>query len=409
MKTADWLKMAYVVFTLCVATAVTSMAQSYAVLHSFAGPPNDGAYSWAALAFDGEGNLYGTTIEGGIHPGCGVVFRVDPAGSETVLYNFASGADGCYPEAGVVLDVANNIYGTTALGGAVNGCEYGANGCGVVFKLNSTGAETVLHAFGEGTDGVQPLGRLVRDSSGNLYGTTWAGGADNRGTVFGLSADGTETMLYSFGSEGTDGTHPVAGLIRNAAGSLYGTTVWGGGAGCLSDSGCGTVFEVTASGTGRTWYNLTGAADGGNPFSTLVRDSVGNLYGTTVYGGDLSCGEGLGCGTVFKVDPAGNETVLYSFTDLDGDGANPYAGLVKDSAGNLYGTTINGGDGECDGGCGTVFEVTATGEETVLHSFRWRSGAYPEGGLLRDRAGNLYGTTYMGGAFGYGVVYRVTP
>src|SRR5271157_830687 len=235
-----------------------------------------------------------------------------------------------------------------------------------------TYTESVLHSFPGSPDGANPYAGLVRDAQGNLYGTTVNGGAQAKGTVFKVDATGNETVLYSFTGAGGDGASPTGLLVRDAQGNLYGTTVFGGA------SGKGTVFKVDATGNETVLYSVTGAGgDGANPEAGVVQDAQGNLYGTTAYGGAGNCSNGsfYGCGAVFKVDTTGNETVLYSFTGTGGDGAEP-AGLVRDGQGNLYGTTSAGGDLACraPAGCGTVFKVDTTGNETVLYSFTGTGG-----------------------------------
>jgi uncharacterized repeat protein (TIGR03803 family) len=358
------------------------------VLYAFTAG-NDGGYPYGSVIPDGAGNFYGTALNYGITASggiaFGVVYKLDAAtGQETVLYGFTGGADGAYPTAGVIRDAAGNLYGTTSAGGAAN--------AGVVFKLDAaTGQETVLHSFTGGTDGGYPEGGVILDSAGDLFGTTAGGGAHGEGVVFMLDAAGHETVLHSF--NGADGDDPQAGVIRDAAGNLYGTTYFGGAA------GAGTVFKLDAAGKEAVLYSFTGGADGGNPQAGVIRDAAGNLYGTTLYGG------GAGAGVVFKLDGAGNETVVYSFTTA-ADGANPYAGLIADPAGNLYGTTEYGGIG-----LGVVFEVNTAGQESVLYSFalgaNGAEGAEPRGTLARDSDGNLFGATSNGGAADTGVVFSL--
>jgi uncharacterized repeat protein (TIGR03803 family) len=312
------------------------------VLHSFAGYPTDGSDpSYAGLVRDDDGNLYGTTRFGGTYDN-GTVFKVDRGGKETVLYSFTGNADGANPTAGLVLGKAGNLYGTTSSGGDLS-C---GGGCGVVFKLDRTGTETVLHAFTGGADGANPFAGLVRDQAGNFYGSTINGGAPCGycGVVFKLDPTGAETVLYAFTGL-ADGLVP-SDVVLDGAGNLYGTTTFAGDA-CF----CGVVFKLDPTGNQTVLYSFTGGTDGGFPVAGLIRDTAGNLYGTTLGGGDPICG----CGVVFKVDPAGNETVLYTFTG-GADGASPYADLVQDRAGNLYGTATNGGDLSC--GCGVVFKLT---------------------------------------------------
>jgi uncharacterized repeat protein (TIGR03803 family) len=265
-----------------------------------------------------------------------VVFEVDTTGKETVLHTFRPGRskDGSYPTGGLVRDAKGNLYGATSAGGAT--------GNGTVFKLDKTGKETVLYSFcpmKNCADGASPNGDLVRDPSGNLYGTTTTGGYYSYGVVFKVSETGKETVLYTF-TGGADGGEPAAGLVRDAAGNLYGTTP-------ESSPGAGVVFKVSETGKETVLYTFTGGADGSIPRARLVRDSAGNLYGTTFYGGSHY-------GVVFKLDTTGKETVLYTFTG-GADGRNPEAGLVRDAAGSLYGTTVLGGFSY---GYGVVFELT---------------------------------------------------
>jgi uncharacterized repeat protein (TIGR03803 family) len=293
----------------------------------------------------------------------------------TVLYELG-GKHGIFPAAGLIEDEKGNFYSTTENGGTSNGC---VDGCGTVFKLDKTGKETVLYSFTGGADGAIPIAGLIRDEAGNLYGTTDGGGASGNGTVFKLDANGKETVLHSFAG-GADGADPHAGLIRDAAGNLYSVTVGGG------TSNRGTVFKLDTNGQETVLYTFTGGADGGFPEDRLIRDAAGNLYGMTEAGGNSNLG------TVFKVDPQNNETVSYSFGGQP-DGANPFAGLIRDTQGNLYGTTFQGGTG-----CGIVFKLDTNGTETVLYSFTGEAdGCNPAARLVRDAAGNLYGTTVVGG------------
>jgi uncharacterized repeat protein (TIGR03803 family) len=389
---------------------VPPAAPTFMVLHSFAGSPTDGAIPGAGLIQDTAGNLYGSTVYGGAESSacwseleCGVVFRLSPTGAETVLYRFSGGADGGNPGS-LIRDAAGNLYGTAYAGGAKSStCQFGT--CGVVFKLSLSGTETVLYSFTGGADGGNPGGdALVRDAAGNLYGTASGGGASNAcfggpcGVVFKLSPAGTETVLHTF-TGGADGGVPFAGLTRDAAGNLYGTTGHGGA------SGNGVVFELIRCDSApsgydfKVLYTFTGGADGGPFPSGLIQDTAGNLYGTTEEGGSRACSPG--CGTVFKVGPTGSQTVLYRFTG-GADGAFPGGGLTRDTAGNLYGTTLAGGveSSACQGGqptCGVVFRLSPTGTEKVLHSFTGFDGAQPSTSLIQDAGGNLYGTTGFGG------------
>jgi uncharacterized repeat protein (TIGR03803 family) len=262
---------------------------------------------------------------------------------------------------------------------------------------------------------------LVRDSQGNLYGMTVFGGAYGYGTVFKLDTALKETVLYTF-TGGADGGLPAAGLVRDTQGNLYGTTTRGGDLSCNAPDGCGVVFKLDTADKETVLYSFTGTGgDGAQPYSDLVRDTQGNLYGTTELGGDLTCNAPHGCGTAFKLDTTLKETVLHSFTGTGGDGGGPVEGLARDTKGNLYGTTVYGGDLSCVGGsfpgCGVVFKLDVTGKETVLHTFTKTGGdgTFPDAGLVLDANGNLYGTTSYGGelacgaGIGCGTVFKLTP
>jgi uncharacterized repeat protein (TIGR03803 family) len=325
----------------------------------------------------------------------------------TTLYTFGGANDGSFPYAPLIRDKTGNLYGTVAAGGLTGGC--GGLGCGTVFKLDPTFIFSVLHTF-TGPDGTSPYAGLLRDAGGNLWGTTYYGGSFGLGAVFKVNSQGKEIVLHNFkGASHGDGENPQGGLIADSAGNHYGLTYAGGlasGTQC-GVVGCGTVYKIDKTGKETILYKFTGNADGGGPFyESLVRDSAGNLYGTTDFGGDTNCG--FGCGVIFKVDPTGIETVLYTFTGF-ADGGNPSGGLIRDSAGNLYGTTRDGASPGClfGNGCGTVFKLDPLGNFTTLYSF---TGANDGGNsfatLVRDAAGNLYGTT-QSGAFGYGTIFKL--
>jgi uncharacterized repeat protein (TIGR03803 family) len=366
-------------------TAQLAEAQTYRILHGFRGEEG-GEFPRAGLIEDSAGNLYGTTEWGGF-TGHGSVFELDANGTFTELYDFVGGqTDGEYPYGGVIRDAAGNLYGTTSGGGP--------GGAGTVFKIDASGAETILHFFTT-ADGWLPEAGLIHDGAGNLYGTTIEGGTYGEGTVFRLSGTGSMTSLYSFLVGTADGSLPSSTLVEDAEGNLYGTTQAGG------TYSLGTVFKLRPDGIETVLHNFGAPNDGATPYAGLVLDGAGNLYGTTFGGGSYSCG------AVCKMSTAGKEKVLYSFGGSVTDGQSPYAGLVRDASGNLYGTTYNGGTF----GVGTVFKVSETGKETVLHSFAGgpHDGKNPYGGLLRDAAGNLYGTTWAGGPGQYGIVFELTP
>jgi uncharacterized repeat protein (TIGR03803 family) len=299
------------------------------VLYQF-GPSPD-ASGPGALLRGSDGNFYGTSLGGGAF-GYGTIFKFGPAG-EQVLYSFTGESDGGSPSAsGLVEDAEGNLYGTTI------------NGTGTVFKLNTSGELTTLHAFTGGSDGNMPWSGVIVDAAGNVYGTTEFGGSFNLGTVFKINPAGTETVLINF--NGTDGSRPYGQLIRDTEGNFFSTT-WEGGT-----HNCGNIFKLNKYDQVTVIYNFGGVPDGCNPIYGVVRDSQGNFYGTTEWGGNIG---GFGYGIVFMVTAEGTESVLYNFSGYTNYGAGEATGeLVLDSTGNLYGTTIAGG---ADGG-GTIFKVT---------------------------------------------------
>jgi uncharacterized repeat protein (TIGR03803 family) len=369
------------------------------------------AHLWPALILDQAGNLYGTTVVGGTGCSvCGTVFELTPkaGGSWTkkVLHNF-NVTNGAEPYAGLIFDPSGSLYGTTYEGGGQN--------LGTVYKLTPSHggwAERVLYSFKPGRDGggFKPSAGLIFDSSGNLYGTTSSGGASS-GTVFRLTPGSggawTENVLYQF-TGGDDGGNPAGGVILDAEGNLYGMTPYGG-SGCY----CGVVFELTPNADG-SWkenvlHTFTGGDDGGSPgLGSLVMDTAGNLYGTTGSGGLYAFG------TVFKLAPStGNwkETVLHSFKGRSGD--IPYGSLIFDSLGDLYSTTTYGRNSVCTEGGGIVFKLAPNSNggwnERVLHTFGDHPGANPFAGVIFDPAGNLFGTT-AGDDLGttHGSVFEIT-
>jgi uncharacterized repeat protein (TIGR03803 family) len=367
-----------------------SQAGHATTLYSFPGAAG-GSGPGPVMIDEPTGELYGATVAGG-PANVGTVYKMDAAGKETVLYSFTGGLDGAYPTSAVVRDSAGNLYGTANLGGVANE--------GVVYKVDPSGHETVLHSFTDGADGGLPNG-VVLDPEGSLYGTTFAGGAGSEtgiqeGVVFKLDPAGQETILHSFTGL-ADGGAPEAGVIRDSAGNLYGTTSGGG-------LGAGVVYKIDAAGRYAVLHSFTGyGAGGGNPFAGVVRDSDGNLYGTAeAYGTTASGGEGAG--VVFELSAAGNYAVLYTFTGY-ADGGGPATGVVRDAAGNLYGTTPFGGGTGCLSGCGVVFEVDPSGQETVLHTFTGGADGGGGGVLVFGPAGDLYGNA-GGGVAGGGLLYK---
>jgi uncharacterized repeat protein (TIGR03803 family) len=409
-------------------------ADKETLLHNFNGA--DGINPGADLISDAAGNLYGTTYYGGSF-GAGAVFELESHGKgmwvQKVLYSFSANTkDGYEPKSGLILDTAGNLYGTTTHGGAAGG--------GIAFELipNGNGGwdEKVLHSFATFNknlkDGSVPYGGLVLDRAGNLYGTTYYGGSGQCqafettvgcGTVFELTPKGngnwTETVLYSF-SDGTgDGHYCPARLVRDTAGNLYGTTFAGGTSGtACGGGGCGTVFKLTPGAKG-TWsetivhnFNNDGR-DGYEPTTGLIVDKTGNLYGTTPSGGG-GC-PGGDCGVAFELTPrpGGNwtESVLHTFLGSANDGQIPLADLISNKAGNLYGTTLEGGSAFQGAAFELIRQTKGNWIIKLLHSFDYGNGGgyAPSAGLAFDKAGNLYGTTYFGGTNNDGVIFEITP
>ena len=361
-------------------------------------------------------------------------------GTEVIMHSFAGGADGANPNSGLTLGPNGSLYGTTVYGGGSSVCS---SGCGIVFQLSGAGGnwtETILHTFQGGSDGEQPFNSaMALGPDGSLYGDTLFGGRANSGTVFQLSPPSAggkwkESVLYAFPG-GKNGAVPESNMLLDASGTLYGTTSQGGTTGC-GGAGCGTVYALTPPAAGeKRWqhvllYKFHGGKDGATPIAGLTEGAGGVLYGTTSAGGGGSCG-GTGCGTVFSLTPSGagewTETLLHRFKKKK-NGLTVFNSLLIDAKGNLYGSTTNGGKGTCGGGaligCGMDFELSppagGSGEwtETDIHIFIGKKpggfydGAYPNGALIADTNGALYGSTYGGGypcPICAGTVYKLTP
>ena len=340
---------------------------------------------------------------------------VSVAQSYTILHTFTGGVDGGEPYSGLSIDRAGNLYGTAA---------YGGHGFGVAYELAHRNSGWIFHPlynFAGGTDGEGPLARVVFGANGALYGTTYAGGnvacgeGYGCGTIFSLrplatfcraaSCPWTHAVLYRFNGA-ADGANPLFGDVTfDASGNLYGTTANGGNSGC-GGAGCGTVYQLSHNGGGwseSVLYSFSGEnGDGANPNAGVVFDAAGNLYGTTKAGGNPASN-----GTIFRLARSGSswiETVLYAFGG-QGDGYWPLSGLIFDQLGNLYGATTSGGAA----GGGTLFALNSAGTETTLYSFAGPVSGGPYGNLTMDAAGNLYGVTYDDGAFGNGAVFKLTP
>jgi uncharacterized repeat protein (TIGR03803 family) len=359
-------------------TVVSGHAQTLTVLHTFTSRP-DGLTPIGGVVMDQSGNLYGTTAQGGTGTQ-GTVFKIDSSGNEMVLHSFVSRPDGLDPEAGLVIDSSGNLYGTTELGGS--------QGKGTVFKIDSSGNETVLHSFLCCPPlGKNPVAGLIFDGAGNLYGTAQNGGEHGQnGTVFKLSPSGTLTVLHDFNVIIGDGSDPRGTLLLDPAGNLYGTTYQGG------TQNQGTVFLIDNVGQYFVLYSFgstVGLDDGKWPTAGVVRDQSGNLYGTCSQDGAFNGG------TVFKIDTSGNYTVLHNFGAPGDDGQWPLGGLAIDANGNLYGTTVSGGAFAQQG---TVFKIDNAGNYSVLHSFNGNDGSSPAAGVIVGADGNLYGTCSQGGA-----------
>ena len=386
---------------LTIALVVAGEAQTYtqSVLYNFGSSSADGLYPFGGLVRDAAGNLYGTTWSGGgslncsPYSGCGTVFMLDSSGSESVLHTFTGGTDGAGPVASVTRDGAGNLYGTTSAGGV---SSHYAGGAGTVFEITAGGTYSILHKFGSSpTDGEAPRGSLILDDAGNLYGTTTAGGAYRKGTVFELRANGSETVLYSFRGK-ADGAYPGTTLLRDGVGNLYGTANQGGA------FGVGVMFKLSLRGVLtalHTFCSSPGCADGEYPLY-IVRTAQGNFYGSTEYGGN-------GQGVIFEVSSTRVETTLYTFCPGGvGSGCPDGSGPTRLLAfgGELYGTTAGGGNG----GAGLIYQLTTSGVESVLYSFpvNYSEGATPVG-VIMDSSGNLYGAALNGGPGNAGVVFEL--
>ena len=401
-----------IVFAFTMIATPAAQAQTFKVIHTFTGGA-DGGFPFAGLTIDAAGNLYGTTNAGGGN-GYGTAFKLKPSGSGWILapiYTFVAGDHHGLPFGRLAFGRDRTLFGTSPDAGS--GCrEY--DGCGMVFHLQPSPAapksalapwkETVTYAF-NGNDGLQPSGDLIFDQSGNIYGTTRGGGNSNYGVIYNLTLGGsgwTESILYAPQTRG-EGAGPEGGVVFDGSGNLYGVFGYGG------PYGYGAVYELSPSGsswTEQTVYGFTGGSDGGQPMHGLIMDSSDNLYGTTAQGG------GGGGGTVFELTrTSGGWTfsTLYGFSP--GCCGGPSDKLVMDAAGSLYGTTTS--DGAY--GYGNVFKVTPSeGGWTYssLHDFTGQSGsdgAYPQGGLVFDAKGNLYGTASEGGTYNNGTVFEITP
>ncbi len=384
--------------------AIALHGQTYTTLNSF--DSTDGAFPFPGVVQALDGNFYGTTYNGGAN-NQGAIYKITPGGTLTLLYSFCGKTnctDGALPRAGLTLASDGVLYGSTVAGGA--------NNRGSIFKITTAGALDTLYSFCSATacdDGSSPYGNLIQASDGNFYGTTQSGGSKSFGVIFRVTPAGGDTTLYTFCSLANcaDGSNPASGLVQASNGTFYGTTESGGAHDTCGGEGCGTVFKLEGR-TLTTIYSFcarANCADGNNPVGGLVLASNGALYGTNTAGGSVNA-----TGTVFRLTPAGALTTLHTFCTQTGcpDGQVPYAGLVLATDGNLYGVTSSGGTV----GAGTIFKITTAGTFTSLYSFCSLAGCVdgngPDGTLIQATNGDFYGTTFGGGTDSAGVVFSLS-
>ena len=384
-------------------------AAGYQRIYNF-GAGLDGNNPASRLVFDAAGNAYGTTAAGG-DSDLGTIFMVTPSGDEQILYSFEGGGDGSDPHGGVILDAAGNLYGTAVAGGYGGICA--GDGCGVVFELtNSNGRWTLitLYSFLGENDGWGPGSPLIWDGAGNLYGTAPDGGKNGNGVVFELSPTQSgwkQRVLHAFTGKKDGAVGSLGALLIDDAGNLFGTAELGGG-----DARAGSVYELSPTGQGSwkftTLYDFKGTPDAASPYGGLIADNAGNLYGTTYFGGQD------GMGTVYQLSHGPNgawqENILYNFQGGT-DGSFPTSTLLFTNPSTLIGTTTTGGRPSCD--CGAVFTLKFSHgrwKEKLGHLFgKGRDGSYPTYGLTFDPAGNLWGTTPVGGNDGGGTLFEFAP
>jgi len=392
-----------VLFYSTMTTAV--VAQTFKVMHTFEGGNTDGANPQAMLIADKSGNLYSTTEFGGANQ-MGTVYSLSSGGAYNVLYQFLDYPDGARPLAPLVEDNSGNLYGTTHIGGLECVPESDTY-CGTLYKLDAAGNESVIYRFEGSPDGANPEAGLIGDADGNLYGTTVFGGATGDGMVFEIDASGNEHVLYNFKGN-SDGYAPYGPIVMDASGDIYGTTALGGGVpscGTPYSNGCGTVFKLkhTAKGWKESVLHRFRNTDGWSPNGLYLDRNTNSLYGMAEFGGGkpdncIYSTTKTGCGVLFKLSDNGTGfTVLYRFSGKT-DGGLPFDTVTMDDSGNLYGTTSIGGDLSCNSlGCGTVIELSAAKKLTVLHTFTGGSdGATPVGSLVLLN-NRLYGTASIGG------------
>jgi len=400
-------------FPLMVMLAGAASVPTTKVLYSFTGN-SDGGYPDTDLVVDAAGNLYGSSVEGGTFDS-GAVFKLSPSTTgwtETVLYSFTGGIDGGQPYGGVTLDAQGNLYGTAVVGGSFAGSPCVESGCGVVFKLTNSGGTwtySAVHKFAGGNDGYGPGSGLTFDGNSNFYGMTPTGGANGLGVIYQIHVDQNgnhgERVIHTFAGASDGATGSAGRLLLDKTGNLYGVATVGGA------NGAGTAFKLSRGSNGawnfETLYSFQGQTNAGFPYGALTADAAGNFYGTTYYSG------ANGIGAVYELSPvngAYQERLLYSFAG-GADGSYPISNLVSDAAGNLYGTTSEGG-ASCS--CGTIFRLhlgnDGNWKEEVVHRFKGApDGGFSYNGMVAGPAGVFYGTTVHGGTNDEGSIYQFTP
>jgi uncharacterized repeat protein (TIGR03803 family) len=403
--TKSRLALAFAVLASLSLAASAARAQTFTLLYSFPGGPPGANPGTGSIIAGPNGTLLGDTSAGGFGScsspyGCGVVFSLSPTGTETVLHTFLGSTygDGAQPS-GLVLDTKTHVlYGIASGGGvASSAC---VSGCGTVFSIDGNHKETNLHSFAGSPDANLPLGNLVLDADGNLYGATFYGGGSagsaGPGTIFEINSSGAESLFYVFGPR-ANGTNPNGSFLRDSAGNFIGATTYGGGGSCNNGflPGCGVIYKVDPAGNEMVLHSFTDKEDGEYP-NSLFEDSAGNIYGKAGFNN---------YGDVFEIDTAGDFSVLYNERF-----AAQIDNLILGPSGSFYGTA-GGGSSACNGGCGLVFQLTPNGNGgwigKTLHSFSGADGQEPDSLILID--GVLYGATYSGGASGYGTVFKIVP
>ena len=385
MKTSKHLA---IVLLLLAGVLSRTHAQTLTTLWQFGNPGTNGFSPEAGLAQGGDGYFYGTTYFGGNTnlnngAGYGTVFRISSTGTLTTLYQFGGLlTDGIFPKARLVQGKDGYFYGTTF------------GGQGTMFRISSVGALTTVHQFSGATNDESPVAGLVQGADGDFYGTSYGGGTNYQGTVFRISSTGSLTTLHQFGGVATDGRYPEAGLIQASDSNFYGTTYSGG------TNNLGTVFRIDSGGSLTTLHQFSGL-DGAFPQSGLTQGADGYFYGATFSGGTN------GDGTAFRISSAGSFTTLWQFGGANG--RDPDAEPVQGSDGYFYGTTVQGGATNCIGGCGTIFRISPAGTLTTQYKFGVRAtdGQFPETPLVQGADGCFYGTTINGGIYGNGTVFKL--